>query len=128
VFCVLIEILGLDNVAVQCRVSRKREIAFIVPLRAHRRPVLVLPPTDILPVRRLPPLRLIPLPLIHSVNFPYSGAHANSRACDESYSSDVSMMEWAPLWSAAPAPRTTRSILRRYSRIRKPVLSLTETA
>jgi hypothetical protein len=79
VFCVLVEILGLDNVAVQGRVSCKREIAFIVPLRAYRRPVLVLPRTDILPVRRMPPLRLISLPLIHSVNFPYSAAHANSR-------------------------------------------------
>jgi hypothetical protein len=71
VFCVLVEILGLDNVAVQSRVSCKREIAFIVPLRAYRRPVLVLPRTDILPVRRMPPLRLISLSLIHSVNFPY---------------------------------------------------------
>jgi hypothetical protein len=70
----------------------------------------VLPRTDILPVRRMPPLRLISLPLIHAVNFPYSGAHANSRAFDESYSSGVSKMEWAPLcWSAWTAPRMTRS-------------------
>jgi hypothetical protein len=89
VFCVLVEILGLDNVAVRGRVLCKREIAFIVPLRAHCRPVVVLPRTGILPARRMPPLRLIPLPLIHSVNFPYSGAHANSRACHESYSSTV---------------------------------------
>jgi hypothetical protein len=75
----------------------------MVPLRPHRRSVLVPPRTDILLVRRMPPLRLISLPLIHSVNFPYSGAHTNSRACDESYSSGVSKMERAPLCCASCA-------------------------
>jgi hypothetical protein len=42
--------------------------------------------------------------------FPYSGAHPSSRACDESYSSGVLKMEWAPLsWSAGPAPCMTCS-------------------
>ena len=58
---------------------------------------------------RRAPLRLIPVPLIHSVNLPYSGARVVSRACEESYSSGVPKMEWAPLcWRAGPAPRMTR--------------------
>jgi hypothetical protein len=37
-------------------------------MRARGRPVLALPHNRILALRQMSPLRLIPLPLIHSVN------------------------------------------------------------
>jgi hypothetical protein len=67
---VLIEILCFDPIATQRRVSRKRQVAFVVPLRAADRTVLPVAGKDAADRRPSPLWPLPPATVIHSLDLP----------------------------------------------------------